>query len=171
MINAIERYLDLRRSVGFQLRVQGGLLLGFARFAAAIGEAHVTSATAINWAAMAPTPHQRASRLDTVRIFARHAHAEDQRHEIPPDGVFPRRRPPFLPFIFTPDQFNQVLVAATQLTPHRLIASVDLLLYLFSACGDGPADRGGARIAHRRHHARWTRGPRDEVPQESTRPP
>lgn len=116
-MKAVERYLDLRRSVGFQLRVQGGLLLGFARFAAERGDTHVTTGTAIKWAATAPTPHQRANRLNTVRIFARHVHAEDARHEIPPDCVFPRRRPPFLPFIFTPEQFNQILVAAAQLPP------------------------------------------------------
>jgi integrase/recombinase XerD len=117
MINAIESYLAIRRSVGFQLRVFEGLLLGFARFAAQLGQKHVVSRTAVNWAALGPTPHQRAKRLDVVRIFARHARAEDPRHEIPPEAVFPRRRPPFLPIILTHKQLNRLLVAAARLPP------------------------------------------------------
>ncbi len=117
MIDSIESYLALRRSVGFQLRVFEGLLLGFARFAAQLGEKHVVSRSAIKWAARGPTPHQRAKRLDVVRIFARHVRAEDPRHEIPPEGVFPRRRPPFLPIILTHNQLNRLLVAAARLPP------------------------------------------------------
>jgi integrase len=117
MIEAIRSYLAIRRSVGFQLRVQGELLLGFGRFATEQGETHVTSSSAIKWAAMAPTSHQRASRLDSVRLFARHARVEDARHEIPPADAFPRRRPPFLPSIFTPEQIQQLLVATAQLKP------------------------------------------------------
>lgn len=117
MTDAIESYLALRRSVGFQLRVVEGLLLGFARFAAQLGEKHVVSRSAINWAALGPTPHQRAKRLDAVRIFARHVRAEDPRHEIPPESVFPRRRPPFLPIVLSDKQLNRLLVAAALLPP------------------------------------------------------
>jgi len=53
---AIDRYLALRRAVGFALQVDEGLLRNFARFAAARGEHHVTQPTAMAWAAQAPSP-------------------------------------------------------------------------------------------------------------------
>jgi integrase len=55
--------------------------------------------------------------LEVVTIFARHAQAEDARHEIPPAGVFPTRRQPFTPFLFTQAQLHQLLQAAAQLPP------------------------------------------------------
>lgn len=114
---AIDSYLAVRRVAGFQLRVSEVLLRRFAEFAAIHGETHVGAQRAIEWAGQAPSPHQRCRRLDIVRIFARHARAEDARHEIPPAQVFTRYRPPFLPVVFTPDQVRQLLVAAAQLRP------------------------------------------------------
>lgn len=117
LTRAIGGYLAIRRSAGFELRISEALLRGFAKFAAARGETHVRARTAIAWASEAPSPHQRCRRLDAVRIFARHARVEDRRHELPPQDVFPRCRPPFLPFIFTQDQIRAVLVAAADLRP------------------------------------------------------
>jgi integrase/recombinase XerD len=117
LTGAIDSYLAVRRAAGFQLRVPEVLLRGFAAFAVAHGERHVTVKRAIEWAAQAPSAHQRCRRLDVVRLFARHARAEDPRHELPPDQVFLRRRPPFLPFVFTPDQLRQLLLATAELTP------------------------------------------------------
>lgn len=114
---AIDAYLALRRAAGFQLRVSEVLLRRFAEFAALHGETHVGAQHAIELAGQAPSPHQRCRRLDIVRIFARHARAEDARHEVPPAQVFTRYRPPFLPFVFTPEQVRQLLVTAAQLRP------------------------------------------------------
>jgi integrase len=77
----------------------------------------VCAQRAIDWAAQAPSTHQRCRRLDIVRLFARHARAEDSQHEIPPPQVFPRYRPPYLPFVYTPEQIRQLLVAAAHLAP------------------------------------------------------
>jgi integrase/recombinase XerD len=114
---AIDAYLGIRRAAGFQLGMSEVLLRHFATFAAAHGDTHVSAPRAITWAGQAPSLHQRCRRLDVVRIFARHARAEDPRHEVPPDHVFPRQRPPFLPFVFTADQTRQLLVAASELRP------------------------------------------------------
>lgn len=118
MLNrAIDAYLAVRRAAGFQLNISERLLRSFARFAAAHGDTHVRALRAIEWAGQAPSSHQRCRRLDVVRIFVRHARAEDPHHEVPPDHVFPRSRPPFLPFVFTADQIRRLLVAAAGLSP------------------------------------------------------
>lgn len=117
LTDTIDAYLAVRRAAGFQLHMSEVLLRHFASFAAAHGDTYVTTPRAIAWAGQAPSSHQRCRRLDTVRIFARHARAEDPRHEIPPEHVFPRFRPPFLPFVFSADQTRRLLVAASELLP------------------------------------------------------
>jgi integrase/recombinase XerD len=119
LTHTIDAYLAVRRAAGFQLHMSEVLLRHFARFAAVHGDTHVAASRAIAWAGQAPSPHQRCRRLDVVRIFARHARAEDPRHEIPPDHVFPKYRPPFLPFVFSADQTRRLLGAASELLPSR----------------------------------------------------
>ena len=116
---AITRYLALRRAVGFELKVDEGLLRDFARFAALHDKDHVESRTAIEWAAQAPSPNQRERRLGMVRRFAHHARAEDPAHELVPRQVFAhtRRRP--RPYIFSPAELSQLLQATSRLRPRR----------------------------------------------------
>lgn len=114
---AIDRYLALRRAVGFALQVDAGLLRDFARFAAARGEHQVTQPTAIAWAAQAPSPNQRERRLGMVRRFAYHARAEEPAHELVARGVFAHKRRRPRPYIFTPSEVRQLLEATARLRP------------------------------------------------------
>ena len=113
----IDNYLALRRAAGFELTVQEGLLRNFARYAAARSQTHVCRQTAIAWAAQAPSPCQRENRLATVRVFARHARAEDPRHELIPRQVFARQRRRPCPSLFSPDEVRQLLAATACLRP------------------------------------------------------
>jgi integrase/recombinase XerD len=117
MASLVDEYLALRRAAGFQLRVHEAHLRNFVKFATERAEALVRAETAVDWAARAPSPSQRGHRLDIVRIFARYAQLEDPRHEVPPLGVFSRRRPPYRPFIFRDDQMRRVLEHAAALPP------------------------------------------------------
>lgn len=113
----IDAYLGLRRSVGFDLRVQESLLRSYERFASERGEASVRTTTVIEWASLAPSPPQRDRRLAIVRGFANHIHAEDPNHEVPPMRVFAftttRRRP----HIFASGEIKLLLDACSVLTP------------------------------------------------------
>lgn len=114
----IDRYLELRRIAGFEMKVDQGLLQDFACFAADRSETHVRRQTAIDWAATAPSPAQRECRLGRVRRFADHARAEDPAHEAVPSKVFvsTKRRRPF-PYILSPEELLQVLDATADLRP------------------------------------------------------
>jgi integrase len=114
---AIDHYLAVRRAAGFQLKVQEGLLRHFARYAAERGQTHVGRQTAIDWAAQAPSPYQRENRLATVRLFARHARAEDPRHDLIPRQVFAGRRRRSFPTILSPSELHQLLEATAYLRP------------------------------------------------------
>jgi len=137
LIQAVDSYLDLRRASGFQLRVEEGLLRDFAGASAEQSDPHIRSATAIEWAARAPSARQKDRRLKTVIRFARHVHAEDDRHEIPPAEVFaaPRRRR--LPHIFEPEEVAQVIGEAGRLGPTGSLRpyTYRTLFGLVASCG------------------------------------
>ncbi len=92
LIRAVESYLVLRRAAGFAFRSEGSLLRSFGAFSKASGESHVGVPVAIQWAGLGSSVPQRARRLGVVIRFARHIHAEDQQHEIPPPVFGVERR-------------------------------------------------------------------------------
>ncbi len=118
MLNrAVKKYLAIRRTLGFKLHSHERLLSNFASFAAARGERHVRSKSAIEWAAAASSPVERDWRLSVLSGFACHARAEDLSHEVPPKRWFGGRRQRPLPYIFSRDDVRLLLEAATSLRP------------------------------------------------------
>ncbi len=113
----LDAYLALRHAAGFALRVPAILLRNFVRFSQDRGHSHVTTQTAIEWAALAPSKAQRHYRLRAVIRFAKYARADDACHEVPPDGIFGHHRQRPLPFIFTPTDICRLLEAASLLGP------------------------------------------------------
>jgi integrase len=114
---SIDAYLALRRAVGFRLKTEEYLLHDFARWASDRGETVVRTQTATEWAAAARVPWQRERRLRAVAGFARHARAEDERHEVPPIFVFGRRHARPRPHIYSSDELGRLLEAASRLSP------------------------------------------------------
>jgi integrase len=135
MINKIvDSYLQIRRATGCGLKAVEPLLRNFANFADGRDQQYVVPQTAIEWAGESQSPFQRDRRLKTVIRFAQYAHAEDPRHEIPPDGVFGKqrqRRP--VPHIFSADEIARLMHAASQhhlrntLLPHTYSTLFGLL--------------------------------------------
>lgn len=108
----INRYIALRRSLGFKLKETAKNLASFGRFADAKGERHVRTATAVAWAEQASTPDTRYRRItDVIRLVA-FLHAEDAQHEIPPGGIFKSHRTKFIPYIFTANELTKFIGAA-----------------------------------------------------------
>ena len=117
----VDRYLALRRTLGYQLHYAGRNLQAFAAFASDQGDDHIRAATAVQWAAQAPSPHARSVRLRDVVLLARFLHAEDAAHEIPPARHFQVRVVRQPPYIYPPAEIDQLLAAA-----HRLPCSYAL---------------------------------------------
>ena len=116
---AIDRYLELRRALGYKLETDGQMLHSFARFAGQCGDSHLQSHTALAWAARAATPRQRDKRTRALVGLGRFLHAEDPGHEIPPrlHACAAHNRP--LPYILSPEQIGRLVEAAAQLRPRR----------------------------------------------------
>jgi integrase len=117
MMELVNSYLALRRSVGFELKMAEYMLRSFARYASERGELHVRTNTAIDWASQASSLAQRDERLKTVIRFARHFHVADQRHQVPPRDVFGYRKTRRVPFIYTKRQISRLIEAASGLGP------------------------------------------------------
>lgn len=115
----IERYLVLRRALGFKLERAAEYLESFTRFAEARGERHIRAQSAIEWAQLAPTPDSRYRRLRDVARAARFLRAENPAHEIPPASLFARSRNKLIPYIFTPNDLTRLLEAAVALHRHE----------------------------------------------------
>lgn len=116
---AADSYLAARRVAGFSLKEVGRVLQDFTAYAADKGDTHVCTNTVFEWIRARKGSRMRSCfRLRAVVRFARHAHAEDERHEIPPENALgsysPRRRPPFL---FTPRHIVDLLRTARALGP------------------------------------------------------
>lgn len=119
MIAAVEAYLELRRAAGYSMRDADRILRSYGRFAHERGDRFVRVTTILAWARRARSPERREALVRKVALLARHLHAEDPRHEIPPYRVFaanPFRRPE--PFIFTGEQVTALVAAARQCKPH-----------------------------------------------------
>ena len=135
LCQAVEDYLSLRHSLGFNLRCPGALLGKFAAFAEAKGAEYVTISLALDWATRSPyqKPATWADRMKAVRVFARHQHALDARTEVPPYGLLPYRPPRARPYLYTEDEIRRLLEATARLRstkgirPHTYYCLLGLL--------------------------------------------
>jgi len=135
---AVNRHIELYRSMGFKYKVQAYMLHSFADFAQSRSEEFIQTDSVLEWAASAPSVRQRHDRLLTVRRLACALSAEDQRHQVPPTDVFGRaRRSRKTCHIFTEDEIGRLLRAASQLTPTGSIRPITYtaLLSLIACAG------------------------------------
>lgn len=114
---AVQEYLNLRRSLGFKLRDAGKLLQAFVKFMEQQHASHITTQLALAWAQQPSTaqPGEWARRLSVVRTFARHRSATDQRTEIPPEGLLPYRPKRARPYLYSTKEIQGLLRAALSL--------------------------------------------------------
>lgn len=124
LIRHVERYVKLKRNLGYGYVEEERMLLRYAQFAMGFGDEWTRSDRIIEWASSASSPNAMASRLRTARKFALSLHAEDERHEVPPSGAVGRLKARPSPYLLTRGQVRQVMDAALRspgrdpLAPH-----------------------------------------------------
>jgi integrase/recombinase XerD len=166
----VDRYIALRRTLGYKLRNPARHLQTFANYATSRGEAHIRTATVLAWVSAAgPTLEARADRFRSLALFARFLHAEDPRHEVLPRNPFPVRKTRPVPYIYTPDEIARILDAAGKLRrqqPNPLRR--ELYITMFGLIRrNRSAHLRGDRASRRRRVVRWDAAhPRDQVLQE-----
>lgn len=138
MVSRVEAYIAARRSLGFQLRIEAGELLRFARHADNSGHrGAVTTELALRWAQTASksTRVYRARRLETVRCFARHQALIEPATEIPPARILGPARRRIQPHIYSETEIREILALAGRLpSPKGLRAKTYVTLISLLAC-------------------------------------
>src|SRR4030088_1284968 len=88
----LDRYLSVRRSLGYDLLTEERRLRRFARFADQEGAPHIDTALFLRWDATlpAPTTSTRSARLSAVRLFAQWLSSIDPAHARTPPRAAPR---------------------------------------------------------------------------------
>jgi len=137
MMASVETYLAVRRAVGFTLSNTECLLRSFADFAADRKETHIRTATAIDWASQAKSVAQRHTRHQTICRFAQYLRIEDSRHELPPANHFGYRKTRRVPHIYSRDEIDGLVLAATRLPSSDLLLpkTYAALISLLAATG------------------------------------
>jgi integrase len=137
LAQSAQRYLELRRALGFKLERAGLYLPDFVAFLAANRSPVITTALALRWAQQPPSslPISWAGRLDAVRGFAKYQYAIDPRTEVPPSDLLPRggRRP--RPYIYTDREVATLMRAARRLTYPLQAATYVTVIGLLAVTG------------------------------------
>src|SRR5215471_15295330 len=88
--SALERYLTIRKGLGYKYEQQTRRLADFVAFMEKRKATTITTKLALEWATLSPDRHaSSALRLNDVRGFARHVAGLDPRTEVPPVGLLP----------------------------------------------------------------------------------
>ncbi len=113
----LDRYLSVRRNLGYALRTDERILRRFVRFADQEGAARLDTALFLRWDASLPDTNggTRATRLGKVRLFAQWLTGIDPAHEMPPRGLLPGRLTRARPYIYTDTEIASIIAAAKAL--------------------------------------------------------
>src|SRR6202030_4742761 len=88
---AVGKYLEMRRGLGFKLQEAGKGLIDFISFLEQHNSSYITQELALVWAQQPSNvqPAYSAQRLSFVREFARYRSAADPRTQMPLQGLLP----------------------------------------------------------------------------------
>ena len=122
MSTNVQRYVAIKRGLGYSFVDQEEMLRKYAAFADDQGDQYTSADRIIEWASMAPSGQRSREWLRVARHFAISMRAEDDRNEIPPRDAFGRgKRPRPRPHILNPSDVKRIMEAALSIPP---IASI-----------------------------------------------
>jgi integrase/recombinase XerD len=112
--DALKRYLEIRRSLGFSLDTAERILRKFVLFADAKGAAYMSTDLFLLWQNTFGTASSKTwpKRLSVVRGFAGWLNSVDPKHQVPPRGLCPGKVRRGHPYIYSEDQIRQIVKAA-----------------------------------------------------------
>ncbi len=113
----LDRYLTIRRSLGYDLRTTERVLRAFITFAESQGADYISTNLFVRWQAVFGHARRQtwAARLGMVRLFAQWLHGLDPAHEIPPQGLIPNRHRRSRPYIYSEEEIGKIIAAAAAL--------------------------------------------------------
>jgi len=113
----LERYLGLRRNLGYDLGTAERVLRRFIEFAEGERAEYITTALFLRWQETFGQARQQtwAARLGMIRLFAQWLNGLDPAHEVPPRGLIPGRTRRGTPYIYGEEEIAAIVTAAAEL--------------------------------------------------------
>ncbi len=110
----LERYLELRRQMGFKLHRAEKLLRQFVTYCETHSIEVITAAIALQWARLPerPSPAWVSMRLQVVRGFTRHLSLIDERHQAVPTSLVAARPTRATPYLYSEQEVTAMTMAA-----------------------------------------------------------
>lgn len=135
--DALDNYLTIRRALGYKLARTGLLLADFVGYLDANATDTITTDAAITWATLPPNGASDwwAQRLSVVRPFARHLHAINPAHEVPPPGLLPGRSHRATPYLYSDADIDALMAAAQGFRSPLRVATFETLVGLLAVTG------------------------------------
>ncbi|PZS27641.1 MAG: hypothetical protein DLM61_16215 [Pseudonocardiales bacterium] len=137
LVRCAEEYLAMRRSLGYKLDRQGGLLLEFIAYLDDIGVDTITTEAALAWATRpaGANPIWWQRRLSVVRCFARHLKTLDPACQVPPTDLLPGGYRQRTPHLYSPAEIEALVHAAGLLAAPLQAATYQALISLLAVSG------------------------------------
>ncbi len=135
--HALEDYLAIGRALGYKLRRAGLLLADFVAYQEEHQSETITIDAALAWATLPPhgAPAWWGHRLSAVRLFARHLHAIDPSHQVPPPGLLPARACRATPYLYSDSDIAALMSAARAMRSPLRAATLETLVGLLAVTG------------------------------------
>jgi integrase/recombinase XerD len=117
LAHELDRYLAIRRCLGFDLGTSARVLRRFVAFAHSKGVNHITTDLFLGWMdAFGEAGSQTwAARLGMVRQFAQWLSGIDPKNEVPPKALVPGRYRRSCPYIYSDREIVQIIDGAARL--------------------------------------------------------
>lgn len=117
LAHELDRYLSIRRSLGYDLATSGRILRRFVQYADSQGAEYVTTDLFQRWQAVFGDARRSTwgARFTVVRLFSQWLHCLDAAHEVLPRGLIPYRYCRKHPYIFTDAQIAAIIEEAVRL--------------------------------------------------------
>ncbi len=145
----VEEYLEHRRSLGYALRIEGGLLSNFARYTDSLGHrGALTRELILQWAQL---PHKAeriyiARRVEIIRGFARYHAVFNSKTDIPPANILGPAHRRTSPYIYSNVEIKQLLRRARGLSGRLRPHTYKTLFGLIACTGLRISEALGLRI-------------------------
>ena len=133
-----DEYLELRRHLGAQLHDHERLITSFLTYLERAGQETATIEAAVDWASTPVGTSHRwwAHRLGVIRGFCGYVHARDpDLAPLIPAGLIPSKSLPAIPYIYTPAQIVDLMLAARRLKPPQRGLTLATVIGLMAATG------------------------------------
>src|SRR5260370_226377 len=117
LANELDRYLSIRRSLGYELALAEKLLRKFIAFADGEDAKYLSTDLFLRWQTSFGRANRQtwSQRLGVIRLFAQWVHGLDAGHEVPPDGLSPSRIRRGRPYIYSAEEIRRIIDAAAEL--------------------------------------------------------